>query len=87
MSFVAKAFGAGKQQTGTDAAAQQIAAQNAERLETLEAENLRQRQLVDEEKARADKVAAAQRRILGGRTRGLLRYAEPSTDVLGASSA
>lgn len=86
MGFVAKAFGGGSKTT-TDTTAATIAAQNQQRLNQVEAENTRQRQLIDAEKARTDAAAAAQRRIRLGRTRGLLRYAEPSTDVLGASAA
>ncbi|MCC6887767.1 MAG: hypothetical protein IT536_04455 [Hyphomicrobiales bacterium] len=83
MGFVAKAFGA----TGSGDSAQtdRMAAENRERLAKIEAENQRQARLVSDERAKADKVAAAQQRLRLGRPRGLLRYSEPSTDVLGAS--
>lgn len=82
MGFITKAFGGGM---GGSAEADRIAAENRDRLAKIEAENERQAKLVSDERAKADKVADAQRRIRLGRPRGLLRYSEPSTDVLGAS--
>jgi hypothetical protein len=85
MAFAAKMFGGGG--SGNNGEATRIAAENRDRMAKIEAENERQAKLVSDERAKADKVAAAQQRIRLGRPRGLLRYSEPSTDVLGASGA
>lgn len=79
MGFVTRAFGGGG--GGREAAEQERQLQQ-QRLQEAQDQQRRTAQLMSEERAKADKVASAQRRLRLGGGRGLLRFSEPSADVL-----
>jgi F0F1-type ATP synthase epsilon subunit len=81
------AFAAGLFKKQDDGLAKTIAAQNAERARQADEANQAQARLIADERAKTQQVEAAQRRVRLGRGRGLLRFTDSSSEVLGSSAA